>query len=858
MAEAIEDSTLPTSPQQARRLLSRIREEEQRKEEDIPEEAKEELQGLREVTRDTLDNPLHVLPELLQNADDIGGDCSKVTIELSEDALIFRNHQEPMTYENVEALGAFTKSTKQGDFDSIGYFGIGFKTVFSLTDTPYIHSGYFSFRYETDAPTTPVDVEYEEQPATDGERFDGTTIVLPFTDEAKVDRRDNVERQLENLGSLLPFLNNIKTIDVYEYDQKRIYRREDTDQGGVRVVHEEDGEETVIERLRLFSDSFRPENDLLKQLAEKRHLDAETLRDRNPELEITIAVRIDNSGVPTARDGPLSGANLRRESHLFCHFPTDADTCLPFDIQADFSLRPDREKIAWPDAFNKELLNHVPSLFEDAFVQFHQERVTPSRILELIPDPTLERPSYLEPVVEEILSFVRAESCVPDQNKNLFQPDEVVFLQQPFRDLLSERELGEILDRKVRYPSDEISEKARARLRAIVDDSVVGVEELLENAIDPSLYESRSNAWLARFFAGINQYWRSEYQPGLGSLDVELRKARDAFEESLKQVPLLPIDDAGVTSYTTVEGEVYRLQQGYTDDYELFTDTDQLNLLSENFLSTLANPDDRLQDVAGSAESFLFDDEPFSIPTLEAKDVVRDVINPAFESDTIEPDRADRYILFVSKRARTLADEADIKLQVRESEDSTGEFYSPESLYLGNEYIDTFDSDTLFRPFGDLEPVSEHYLELGEQSRTEWTNALAALGVTRRIEVCEQDPWDSDRFKSQEDAEEFLRQHGGLEETELHDERTLSGYNGQPRKWRWMKRDKRHGQIQNYKYAFIDRYLPEESKRVLEKLTDDGAEPDSVDFWREFIQMLDAEWESYYQDKIYRVYRYSE
>lgn len=859
MPNEIDTLSVPKSPMQASRFLSQIREEEQRKEQEIPDETKEELKGLREVTRDTLNNPLHVLPELLQNADDIGGDCSKVSIELTEDALVFRNHQEPMAYENVEALGAFTKSTKQGDFDSIGYFGIGFKTIFSLTENPYIHSGCFSFRYESDAPTTPIEVEYGEQPATDEEWFDGTTIVLPFSEEARGDGRKKVEGQLETLGSLLPFLNNITRIDVDKYNQKTIYRRETTDQGVVQVVSKEDGEEIVIERLRLFSNSFSPEPDMLEKLAEKRHLDAEALQKRNPELDITIAVQVDEAGVPTMRRESSLGSDWPDESHLFCYFPTDADTRLPFDIQADFSLRPDRETIVWPDEFNKKLLNQVSDLFADAFVRFHQEEVSPSRILELIPDPKRERPSYLVPVVEKIVSYVRSESCVPDEDNNLFRLDEVVFLEQPFRSLFSEAEVGDVLEKKVRYPSEKISDTARERLRNIVDDSVVEVEDLLENSTDSSLYESRSNDWFVRFFAAINQYWRSKYQQtGLGRPNEEVRMARDAFRKGLKQVPLLPLDDSEVASYRTVEDEVYRLQRGYTDDYELFTDTDQLKLLSEEFLSTVDYPDERLQDIAKAAKSFLFDSKPFSIPTLEAKDVVRDVINPAFQSESIEPDLADQYILFVSKRAQTLADVTNIKLQVRGPGGSAGDFQSPESLYLGTKYIDAFDSETLFGPFENLAPISNHYLELGEKTRSEWADALAAIGVTRRVEVRKQDPWESDRFKSQEEAEEFLLQHDDRGETELHDERNLCGYNGQSSDSQWMKREQRHGRTRKYKYGFIDRCLPEESAEILENLTADGSDSADVNYWREFMNMLDAGWESYYQDKIHRVYRYSE
>ena len=179
----------PTSAAEAREIVLEIGSKEQSKWEDMHPEGRDELRGLREVTSKTLDNPTHVLPELLQNADDIGGTCTEVSIELTEDMLVFRNHEEPMSVENVEALGAYTKSTKRGNLDSIGHFGIGFKTVFSLTESVYVHSGLFSFRYSAADKTVPEPVAREELPVKNEKYYDGTTIALPLSSEAQKNRR---------------------------------------------------------------------------------------------------------------------------------------------------------------------------------------------------------------------------------------------------------------------------------------------------------------------------------------------------------------------------------------------------------------------------------------------------------------------------------------------------------------------------------------------------------------------------------------------------------------------------------------------------------------------------------------------
>lgn len=848
MVEGVADSFRPESPKEARDILSKVREQEREKWEQTPEEARAELEGLRGVTSETLDNPTHVIPELLQNADDIGGDCSEVTIRLTDDHLIFKNHKEPMTTANVEALGTFTKSTKQGDLDSIGHFGIGFKTTFSVTKFPYIHSGHFSFRYTDDEPTIPEAVDPSEQPLTDTQYFDGTTVTLPFTEDEKANRREILAEQLRSIGSLIPFLNHISTVNVSIYGETEQYERTTIEENLYEITRSGGTENERVKRIRLFAESFRPEDDLLDQLAKEREIDVDSIRELGPTLEVQIAIALDEDGSPVPRD----------TSHLFCYFPTEPDTQLPFDIQADFSLKPDRKHIVWPDKFNDRLLEHVVSLFETAFVELHAEQESPSRILELVPDPTIERSAtpYIDPVVDEITSFVRSEACIPDQQDNLFKPSEVVFLSQPFRSLLTEGEVRELLGQKVRFPSSRISRTARDRIRAIVDDADIDVEELLDACTEASLFQSRTMEWLVRFMAGITQHWNVEYNSktsGFPSSDV--RNARRRLLKILKSMPLIPLENDTSSSVSAESDRIYRLGAAGTEDYHIFADADRLSLVDEELIEFLEEPPEELQSQASSAEDLLFDSSLFGISELNPEDVVRDVINPAFEDGTPKPEQADQFILYIAKRPKTLTEIAEVSLAARTSGADAKEYRPPETLYLPPAYLGTYDSDVIFSPFEQIHSVSPRYLDIGDLSREDWITALTELGVRQRIEVEDQDPWESDRFKTESGIREFLEQHNDPEETEVHSEQYLKGYNGRSDDYRWMKRESRRGSIENFKYALVDRFLPETTRTELTTLA--RTESDTTKYWCEFLRMLDAGWESYYQDKVYREYHYS-
>ena len=86
-------------------------------------------------------SPFFILRELIQNADDAG--ATNVRITLSTAGTLARctvtNDGRPLSDEDWERLTTIAEGNKGSD--KIGYFGVGFYTVFGCTDHPEMHSG---------------------------------------------------------------------------------------------------------------------------------------------------------------------------------------------------------------------------------------------------------------------------------------------------------------------------------------------------------------------------------------------------------------------------------------------------------------------------------------------------------------------------------------------------------------------------------------------------------------------------------------------------------------------------------------------------------------------------------------------
>lgn len=88
--------------------------------------------------------------ELLQNANDYpyNGEKVKVNFILTNNYLFFTHTGASFNLRNVVGITSINQGEKKKNIDTIGYKGIGFKTVFVNNEYVYLNSGGWSFRFD--------------------------------------------------------------------------------------------------------------------------------------------------------------------------------------------------------------------------------------------------------------------------------------------------------------------------------------------------------------------------------------------------------------------------------------------------------------------------------------------------------------------------------------------------------------------------------------------------------------------------------------------------------------------------------------------------------------------------------------
>jgi hypothetical protein len=799
----------PSSVTEAKELVERIQNHTEAKRDETPEEEAAKLRRLQNRILESLDDAAHVVPELLQNADDVGGDCTEATIRLRDDELVVENDGEEMSEVEIKALGEFAESTKR-DLSQIGHFGIGFKTVFSVTDRPHVDSGYVSLEYSKDDPEIPQHAFKSVDP-----EFDGTRVRLPFSEDLSETRFDGIRSQLDAIHRLLPFLNNLWTITVERDGEATTYERvdESDDDGRVTVHKYENKDDDMPSKTwhyRLFTEPLSADSEIVEALSEERDLNLGALKDRDIDIEVELAFPVSEQGYPIGHD----------DSRLFCYFPASRETNLPFDVQADFLLKSSREQIRPGHPINNNFLQVAGSLVKDAIQAFQAEDVPPSRLLTLLPDADADRPDYLTPLADEAFDALSKLEFVPVDSGGTRAPEDLLVLPSQLHDVIPLADFcAEYEATDIAHPTQELTTDDYRRLAALDSTHVLSVAETLEEMADMDFLSTLGTSDVVDLLAAVEGYLDSTRS---------YKSEHDLTIEALKSLPVYPIrgDDRERQRLDVIEDDIYRPARQGGGAYEPFYD--DLTLLGDTLLSALRSGD--VEESVRAAVRKLFS-ERLDIKEIHHRDIVKKVVAKAFETPEDYDDKTlNEYIKYLRDHAQSHADASNTKLRTE-----AGDYKPPDELYLPKQYLEgRYDSSLVLGTLTDRDPVSTSYVDRNPEAKDAeaWRKFFASLGALTHLIVSPGvDCSTRKTFQNRGEIEAYLNEHGD-EGTVVRPDRDTTPYDGRNRRYRWMKRaEAQHGLVD---YATLE---------SVEDRFEDATE--SIDgFGREFVKMLDAYWET--------------
>lgn len=450
------------------------------------------------------DDDTHFIYELLQNAEDalqrrgVSWDGPRhVRFTLNDTRLEVSHYGHPFTEDDVRSVCDISESTKHKD--SIGRFGLGFKSVYKVSTLPEIHSGDEDFVIE----------EYVFPKVANKTQRDPeeTQIFLPFRQDVAA-IKGRIAAGLKGLGATsLLFLRNIQEISWgIAGGATGLYLRDDPEVLGDNVS-----------RIKLIGQASGTADIDQDWLVFHREIGA-------ARIQLAFSITSEKSDDAKWTLQPLQA------SPLVVFFPTAHLTNLGFYLQGPFQSTPSRDNIKSDDPWNHHLVEQAASLLVEAMSWLRDTKRLDINALRCLP---LDRARFPEggmftPLFKAAIDAFNNSYLLPNSDDGYSRVEEAKLSRtSDLRDLFESGQLSVLYGREnTRWLTGEITQDRANDIRQFVTKEL-GVKEIQPRDIFPIL--------TAQFLAAQSDEWLLQV--------YEFLNDQSALKPLLEQVPLIRLSD---------------------------------------------------------------------------------------------------------------------------------------------------------------------------------------------------------------------------------------------------------------------------------------------------------------------------
>ena len=496
----------------------------------MPSEQFEHIQRIRnefhqasQRIRDSLNNAIqhlasglysrnpHFIFELIQNAEDNTYNNTSPSLsfwltkidptgtEGSDGALIIENNETGFTSENVNAICQVGETTKERAQGYIGEKGIGFKSVFLVTDSPHIFSNGYHFCLPEHDDRTGFGYIVPQWVEAPPRRLDltQTHIILPLA-KPGFGYNQIEDMLLEIEPETILFLSKLQEIHIKtDSGSKFSILKNDTAMPEVELLVEGDKQHrpfSKVERFLVCTETVNRPADIWHE--ERKGIE-------NREISVAFPLDEDSAGV----------------GKIFAYLPVRSDTEFPFLINADFILpssREDIQDVPWNHWLMGCVANLVASMLLPALKD--KQLLTPdfleifaSRLNDFGEDISgasyvVDRDSLFRPIFDRVREALMNEELLPTNEGTFVSASNAKLARgDAIRKLLSDNQLGRLFasNRKIRWLSSEITQDRTPDLWRYLRHELEIEEvnpEMFARRLSEEFLEQQCDEWFIEFY----------------------------------------------------------------------------------------------------------------------------------------------------------------------------------------------------------------------------------------------------------------------------------------------------------------------------------------------------------------------
>ena len=435
---------------------------------------------------DRYDDRTHFIYELLQNTEDALGRCAKnpnsrkVEFKLEVNELRLTHFGEQFSEKDVKGVCGIAESTKSEN--ELGRFGIGFKSVYTFTDNPEIHSGDEHFAVEHYVKPKSVNKLALEN--------NQTLIKLPLKQDDQGAIQD-ISHGLNQLGARsLLFLNQIEEISWSLPD------------GGSGIILRSTPDKLAANVRKITLSEQKEAKEVMGQawlVFNRKICSKDSSKTGQLELAFSIAQE-DNSSKWLIR--PV------KHSPLVVYFPTALLTNLGFLLQGPFRTTPSRDNIPKANDWNKQLINETGILLAESLRWLRDNDLLTTATLECLPldKSGFSEDSLFKPIYDAIVKLLADEKLLPTNDMGFTSATQAKLARtKELRILFNPHQLGQLFESEdpLYWLAGDITADREPTLRRYCM-AELGIQEvtpeLILTLLDKNFLEAQSDEWILQFY----------------------------------------------------------------------------------------------------------------------------------------------------------------------------------------------------------------------------------------------------------------------------------------------------------------------------------------------------------------------
>lgn len=366
----------------------------------------------------------HFVYELLQNAED--AKASKVVFEYYNEKLVFYHDGKPFDKNDVKGVSSMLMGTKDlNSAQTIGKFGMGFKSVYKYTHLPEIYSDNeafciknyllpeeikdgWNYRNEKKSLVYPLNSKNKFLPFINDKHL--TKIIIPY-EKKDINARiikvkgDDVLKKLQDLnGEILLFLKNIKKL--YWIDKTTKIN------GNYALISLDDSkDDSNIKTCHIEGSINGKKEEISKYIKFTKVFDHPDMKDANVSIAYKINTRANN-------------INEMSNTNVWVYFPTKDETKFPFLIHGSFETAVSREKLMEPSNYNQDIFDKLGDLICQSLIELRNRNLITQMFIRRILLVTMQD-ERIPNLRERITNTFLENNLLPDKSGNYKKADEL-------------------------------------------------------------------------------------------------------------------------------------------------------------------------------------------------------------------------------------------------------------------------------------------------------------------------------------------------------------------------------------------------------------------------------------------------